>query len=269
MDADVVSQEQALAAQVPGHDAEPLLLALLAAGGAATAWSTGAHRAPWSASLAVAVLAGSAWLARGSECATVAEGSSHGQRLARAVMTLAAAAVAVGAHPGPAPLALAWLPAVCAVSALVLPPRPAAAITLGALAVLAVLAAAAGTGGHRPPAAYVACAICSIAAGLAAGTLRAVRESRADGRPAPVTSVAQPAQVAAMVGSPAADPAPVEVEQAEPDQPVRPATPAGISRPADVPGTDALLEATARAQERSGVVGGRVGVLVVTPQGLG
>jgi EAL domain-containing protein (putative c-di-GMP-specific phosphodiesterase class I)/GGDEF domain-containing protein len=257
MDADVVSQEQPLAVPVPGHDAEPLLLTLLAAGGAAAAWTTGGHRAPWSASLAVAVLAGSAWLARGKERGSGSASSAGGQRSARAVMTLAAAAVAVGANLGPAPLALAWLPAVCAVYALVLPPRPAAGITLGALAVLVVLAAAAGTGGHRPPTAYAASAVCLIAASLAAGTLRAVRESRADARPMPATPDARGADV------------PADVERAEPGQPAGPASAAGTASPAGVPGTDVLLEATARAQERSGVVGGRVGLLVVTLQGIG
>ena len=125
--------------------------------------------------------------------------------MARAVMTLAAAAVAVGANPGPAPLALAWLPAVCAVYAYVLPPRPAAGITLGALAVLVVLAAAAGTAGHRPSTAYAACAVCLIAAGLAAGTLRAVGESRADGPLVAASATAEAAELPAVV-----DPQPVD-----------------------------------------------------------
>src|SRR5690349_6103898 len=201
MDADVVSLEQPLAVPVRGHDTEPALLALLAAGGVVAAWSTGAHRAPWSACLAVAVLAGTAWLGRRNGPA----GSGGGQRVARAVMTLAAAAVAVGADPGPAPLALAWLPAVCAVYAFVLPPRAAAGITLGALAVLVVLAAAAGTAGHRPSTAYAACAVCLIAAGLAAGTLRAVGESRADGPLAAAGATAEAPPLPAV-----ADPQPVE-----------------------------------------------------------
>src|SRR4051812_9466524 len=126
---------------------EPLLLATLAAGGALAAWTTGAGSGPWSATLAVAVLAGSAWLAERHEHSergahgTTSLSSAAGLRLARAVLCLAAAAVAVGGHRGPAPLALAWLPAVAAVYAVLLPPRPAAALTLGALAVVTVLAA--------------------------------------------------------------------------------------------------------------------------------
>jgi EAL domain-containing protein (putative c-di-GMP-specific phosphodiesterase class I)/GGDEF domain-containing protein len=262
MDAVVVSQEQPLADAGTEPDTEPLLLALLAGGGAVAAWSTGAHRGSWSASIAVAVLAASAWLSRRGPGAgdprRTSLGSPGPQRLARAVMTLAAAAVAVGASPGPAPLALAWLPAVCAVYALVLPPRNAAGVTLGALAVLAVLAAAVGAGGSRPPTAYAACAVCLIAASLAAGTMRAVRDSRADLTPAHVAPHQHADDTTLATGprddgpdlEPAATPAPV------------------TASPAGVPGTDALLAATARAQERSGVVGGRVGLLVVTLQGL-
>ena len=193
--------------------------------------------------------------------------------MARAVMTLAAAAVAVGANPGPAPLALAWLPAVCAVYAYVLPPRPAAGITLGALAVLVVLAAAAGTAGHRPSTAYAACAVCLIAAGLAAGTLRAVGESRADGPLLAARATAEAAELPAVADPQPADPQPVDpvpadVERVEPDGAASPASPGIAACTAGVAGTDALLEATGRAQERSGVVGGRVGLLVVTLQGL-
>ena len=46
MDADVLSPEQPLAVAVPDQNAEPLLLALLAACGAAIAWSTGARLRP-------------------------------------------------------------------------------------------------------------------------------------------------------------------------------------------------------------------------------
>ena len=267
MDADVVSHEQPLAVAVPDHDAEPMLLGLLASGGAVAAWSTGAPHGPWSASLAVAVLAGSSWLAHGRP-----EGAGGGQRLARAVMTLAAAAVAVAAEPVPGPLTLAWLPAVCLVYALVLPPRAATGITLGALAVLVVLAAAADTTSHRLPTAYAVCGICVIAVSLAAGTLRAVGESRAEGAPAAAPPDAVPAD------SVPADSVPADSVPADPiatglAQDDREPTPAPVSsddsgRPAGIPGTQTLLETMARAQERSGVVGGRVGLLVVTLEGL-
>jgi EAL domain-containing protein (putative c-di-GMP-specific phosphodiesterase class I)/GGDEF domain-containing protein len=243
MDADVVTQGQqpagvATADVTPGRaDGEPLLLAAIAAGGAAAAWTTGARSGAWNASLAVAVLAGSAWLERRRGRVP----SPAGVRLARAVLSLAAAAVAVGAHSGSAPLALVWLPAVCAVYALVLPPRAAAATTLGGLAVLAVLAAGAGTAGSRPPTAYAACAVCLLAAALAAATLRAVLDARHDGaRPQP---------------EPAATPPALPTPEATVIEPL-PAL------------TESLLDAAARAQARSGVVGGRVGLLVVALRGL-
>ncbi len=266
MDADLVTQEHQPPAPVPSpdvvpeaDDAEPLLLAALAAGGAVAAWTTGARSGAWSASLAVAVLAGSAWLERRRR---PGRPGPAGVQLARAVLTLAAAAVAVGAHSGPAPLALAWLPAVCTVYALVLPPRAAAGTTLGALAVLAVLAAAAGSAGSRPPTAYAACALSVLAAALAAGTLRAVLDARRDGaRPQPAAA-APPSAVPA----PRHPEATVTVPQPSP-QPSPVPSPAGQS-PGGLPGTGALLEATARAQSRSGVVGGRVGLLVVALQGL-
>ena len=107
MDADVVTQQPLPAGLPPADvvrttgDGEPLLLAALAAGGAFAAWATGARSGAWSASIAVAVLAGSAGLERRRGSAPA------GVQLARAVLTLAAAAVALGAHPGSAPLAFA------------------------------------------------------------------------------------------------------------------------------------------------------------------
>jgi hypothetical protein len=71
------------------RDAEPLLLGLLAAGGLLAAWSSGAGRAPLTAATAVAVLAGSAELARRRDPRPPA----NALRAARAALTLASAAV--------------------------------------------------------------------------------------------------------------------------------------------------------------------------------
>lgn len=294
MDADVVANEPlGTPGQAPpegrtaGADLEPALLALLAAVGGAGAWATGARGGPWSASLAVAVLAGSAWLARRHD-------PSHpgdGVRRARAVLTLAAAAVAVGAHPGSAPLTLAWLPAAVAVYAVLLPAREATAVTLGALAVLTVLGAqVASTGGH-PPTAYAAAAICVLAAGLAGGTLRAVLDStrldstrlaaaaRGDVPAADVPTADVPTADVPVTDVPAPAASPHGPDLAALSAPL-PATAAATflamppdggrrgAAPAGVPDTSALLEAIDRAQARSGVVGGRVGLLVVHLEGL-
>ena len=206
MDADVVSQEQPLAVPVP--TTTPSRCCSRCSPPAAPRprgprAHTGHRGVPASPSPSSRVAPG--WRGASSAVTSAAglrgdapAGSAGGQRMARAVMTLAAAAVAVGANPGPAPLALAWLPAVCAVYAYVLPPRPAAGVTLGALAVLVVLAAAAGTAGHRPSTAYAACAVCLIAAGLAAGTLRAVGESRADGPLVAAGATAEAAELPAV-----------------------------------------------------------------------
>jgi EAL domain-containing protein (putative c-di-GMP-specific phosphodiesterase class I)/GGDEF domain-containing protein len=226
------------------RDGEPQLLAALAAGGALAAWTTGAGSGPWSATLAVAVLAGSAWLAERSTPARTALSSPAGLRLARAVLCLAAAAVAVGGHPGPAPVALAWLPAVAALYAVLLPPRPATALTLGALAVVTVLAAR-STATARPSTAFAACAVAIVAAGLAGATLRAVRTTRHRLDPDPEAS--------AVTADPTADRTPAEV-------PVFLST-ASKGRPV-------LLDALARAQARSGVVGGGVGLLLLTLDGV-
>ncbi len=262
MAADVVTPEQQPAAvptdaAPPTGAAEPLLLAVLAAGGAVAAWTTNAGSGAWSASLAVGVLAGSAWLERRRAAGRDDSGRNDTGRndtghaavqLCRAVLTLAAAAVAVAAQPGPAPLALAWLPAVCAVYALVLTPRAAAGTTLGALAVLAVLAAAAGSAGSRPSTAYAACAVSVLAAALAAATLRAVLDSTREEIPRAVPAPEAPAQ---------------------PAEAVHPGPAAVVERaPLDLPRSEDLLAAAARAQSRSGVVGGRVGLLVVTLRGL-
>ena len=230
------------------RDGEPLLLAALAAGGALAAWTTGAGSGPWSATLAVAVLAGSAWLAERGEHASSTLSSPAGLRLARAVLCLAAAAVAVGGHPGPAPVALAWLPAVAAVYAVLLPPRPAAALTLGALAVVTVLGART-TAAARPSTAFAACAVAVVAAGLAGATLRAVRTTRNLLDPQPETPQRE-------------TPHRETPHQEIPHQEVSAVT------PADTRGRPLLVDALARAQARSGVVGGRVGLLLVTLDGV-
>jgi EAL domain-containing protein (putative c-di-GMP-specific phosphodiesterase class I)/GGDEF domain-containing protein len=233
------------------RDGEPLLLAALAAGGALAAWTTGAGSGPWSATLAVAVLAGSAWLAERDGPGRRSLSNPAGLRLARAVLCLAAAAVAVGGHPGPAPVALAWLPAVAAVYAVLLPPRPAAALTLGALAVVTVLAAR-STATARPSTAFAACAAAVVAAGLAGATLRAVRTARTALDPDTEATAVTPDVTPDVTSDVALDETPD-------------AAPAPLLTSPD--GRSVLLDALARAQARSGVVGGRVGLLLVTLDG--
>jgi EAL domain-containing protein (putative c-di-GMP-specific phosphodiesterase class I)/GGDEF domain-containing protein len=238
------------------RSAEPSLLGLLAAWGALAAWTTGAGSGPWSACAAVAVLAGSAWLAERHEPHAAAAGNL---RLARAVLCLSAAAVAAGGHPAVAPVTLAWLPAVCAVYAVLLAPRAAAALTLGALAVLAVLAAHA-TGPARPSTAVALAAGAVLAAALAGGTMRAVLLARADGD-----------DVAGDAAEPDVDPVAEPTVESVVDPSARPVVEPAAQPPAAsivhapaAAGRDLLIDALARAQSRSGVVGGRVGLLVVT-----
>lgn len=275
-----------------GRNAEPLLLGLLAAWGALAAWMTDARSGPWSACLAVAVLAGSAWLAERHASRTPAAGNL---RLARAVLCLSAAAVAAGGHPGATPLALAWLPAVCAVYAVLLAPRAAAALTLGALAVLAVLAAHAG-GAARPSTAVALAAGAVLAAALAGGTARAVRMARGEEpRPSasdgavPARPVDSPraADVEAAVGpstgpsadeitdpalqrtiEPAVEPAVEPTFEPAVEAGAQPSAPS-VARVPGAAGRDLLIDALGRAQSRSGVVGGRVGLLVVTVDATG
>ncbi len=258
------------------RDPEPALLAALAAGGALAAWTSGARSGPWSAALAVAVLAVTAALAGRGERRTPGAAHGTGPALARAVVALAAAAVAAGAHPGPAPLALAWLPAVCAAYVLVLPPRPAAVVMLGALSVVGALAAAAGQDAYRPSTAYAACAVCVIAAGLAAGTLRAVLDTApavaaAGGSPGDAEPATPPDVTSSLANSPLATSSLGTSPHAIATVAVpRPAVHgAAALAPASLPGRERLLESVAAAQARSGVVGGRVGLLVVRLHGLG
>ena len=167
------------------------------------------------------------------------------------MLCLAAAAVAVGGHPGPAPVALAWLPAVAAVYAALLPPRPATALTLGALAVVTVLAAR-STATARPSTAFAACAATVVAAGLAGATLRAVRATRPLLLPDPEGSAVTHPQIADSTDSTGGRPA---------DEPVPAARVVAGGR-------SLLVDALTRAQARSGVVGGRVGLLLVTLDGV-
>ncbi|HYJ74487.1 MAG TPA: diguanylate cyclase, partial [Kineosporiaceae bacterium] len=233
-----------------GRDLEPPLLAALTLAGVAMAWAAGAGRGAWTATATVGVLAGSAWLAR--------RRSTHppafALRASRAGLALGAAAVAAGVGHGTSAPLLAWFPAVCAVYAVVFAAGAATAFTTAALGVLAVLAADPPSGGPSETA-FAACAVAVVAVSLAGRTLRAVLADLAGGRPQHAGASDVPA-----VPVPAAPvPALAVPRVAEP----------AVAVPAVLPDRDQLLQAVARAQSRAGVVGGEIGLLVLTLRGAG
>jgi EAL domain-containing protein (putative c-di-GMP-specific phosphodiesterase class I)/GGDEF domain-containing protein len=227
-----------------GRDLEPPLLLALAFGGAAVAWGAGAGRGAWTAAATVGVLAGSAWLARRRDRRPPA----FALRASRAALALGAATVAVGVGHATSPALLAWFPAVCVVYTLVFDGGAATTFTTAALGVLAVLAADPSPRGPSETA-FAACAVAVLAVSLAARTLLAVLAAlRAGRRIAPAHTAATTEGVAVR------EPTASSVE---------------VPAPASLPERDQLLRAVARAQSRAGVVGGEVGLLVLTLQGAG
>ncbi len=289
MDADAVGHEPPAARSVPApparrvRDAEATLLGLLAAGGALAAWACGSGTGPWTATATVAVLAVSARLARWRDPRPPA----FMVRAARASLALAAAAVAVRGPVHPSPFALAWFPAVCAVYTVLLPAAAAATLTTAALGVLALLAydaADAAAAARTSPAtatAFAACAVAVVAVSLAGRTVRAVLAAR-HAVPPLADRVATPD--AGPAASPSTDRldadvsgrdpvtdaprvAPPPADARRPGRQQSPATRAVPPTPAGVPGRPQLLDALTRAQQRAGVVGGSIAVLVVTVDG--
>jgi EAL domain-containing protein (putative c-di-GMP-specific phosphodiesterase class I)/GGDEF domain-containing protein len=236
-----------------GRDLEPPLLAALGGGGLALAWSSGAGRGAWTAAATVGVLAASAWLARRRGPRPPA----FVLRATRAGLTLAAAAVAVGVGSGPSTGMLAWFPAACAVYAVVLQAPAATAFTTAILGVLAALAGAAPAAGPSPTA-FAACASAVVAVGLAARTLRAVLETQSPGD--------APATPGPSSTSPISSTSTMSSTSTGVSTPELPAADAG-PHPAGLPDRDQLLDAVTRAQARAGVVGGSVGLLVLTVEG--
>jgi EAL domain-containing protein (putative c-di-GMP-specific phosphodiesterase class I)/GGDEF domain-containing protein len=236
-------------------DAEPLLLGLLAAGGFLAAWSSGAGRAPWTAATTIAVLAGSAELARRRD----PRPPTGSLRATRAALALAAATVAVGVHPRPALVMLAWFPAVCAVFTALLPAAAAATLTTAALGVLMVLAYDAPDTGTPSATAFVACAVAVLAVSLASRTVRAVLAVLAARVPAD-SGANSTTSAAGSPGSPGAAPPEPAAPAYDPD--------ADPLRPAGIPGQAQLLEAVTKARSRAGVVGGHLGLVVVTVAGV-
>jgi len=243
-----------------GRDLEPPLLAALTLGGVALAWGAGAGRGAWTGAGTVGVLAVSAWLARRRDTRPPA----FVLRASRSGLALGAATVAAGVGHGTSATLLAWFPAVCAVYAVVFAGGAATAFTTAALGVLAVLAADPPSGGPSETA-FVACAVAVLAVSLAGRTLHAVLAALGDR-----SGVSVPAVLAA---SPAAAPAPAPAPSIEAEAAVLPGAMAievpaqGVVAPASLPDRDQLLQAVSRAQSRAGVVGGEVGLLVLTLRG--
>jgi EAL domain-containing protein (putative c-di-GMP-specific phosphodiesterase class I)/GGDEF domain-containing protein len=227
-----------------GRDPEPPLLLALSLGGAAIAWGTGAGRGAWTASATLGVLAGSAWLARRRDRRPPA----FALRASRAALALGAATVAVGVGHATSPALLAWFPAVCAVYTLVFAGGAATTFTTAALGVLALLAADPPSRGPSETA-FAACAVAVLAVSLAGRTLRAALAAlRAGRRAAPAPASAAAESVVVVVPRPT-------VPSVE------------VPAPSSLPDRDQLLRAVARARSRAGVVGGEVGLLVLTLQG--
>jgi EAL domain-containing protein (putative c-di-GMP-specific phosphodiesterase class I)/GGDEF domain-containing protein len=235
-----------------GRDLEPPLLIALTLGGVTLAWGSGAGRGAWTAAGTLGVLAGSAWLARRRDRRPPA----FALRASRAGLALGAATVAVGVGHGTPAALLAWFPAVCAVYTLVFAGGAATTFATATLGVLAVLAAEPPSRGPSETA-FAACAVAVLAVSLASRTLRAVlsalRGARRNVAAPAVPAVPGTTRTAVVVPEPAA-PRPDAV---------------AVPRPASLPDRDQLLHAVARAQSRVGVVGGEVGLLVLTLQGAG
>src|SRR4051812_27887009 len=226
-----------------GRDLEPPLLLALTLLGATLAWGSGDGRGAWTAAGTVRVLAGSAWLAGRRDRRPPA----FALRASRAGPALGAATVAVGVGHGTSAALLAWFPAVCAAYTLVFPAGAATAFTTAALGVLALLAADPQAGGPSETA-FAACAVAVLAVSLAGRTLRAVLGALRGARrsTSAVSVVAAPEIVVA---------------------PEPPTSSVAVLAPASLPDRDQLLQAVAAAQSRAGVVGGAVGLLVLTLQG--
>jgi EAL domain-containing protein (putative c-di-GMP-specific phosphodiesterase class I)/GGDEF domain-containing protein len=225
-----------------GRDLEPPLLLALTLAGATLAWGSGAGRGAWTAAGTVGVLAGSAWLARRRD----RQPPAFALRASRAGVALGAATVAVGVGHGTSAALLAWFPAVCAAYTLVFAAGAAAALTTATLGVLAVLAADPPSGGPSETA-FAACAVAVLAVSLTGRTLRAVLGALRGTRRG--TSVA-------------GGDAPESVVVSEPLT-----SSLAVPAPASLPDRNQLLQAVAAAQSRAGVVGGAVGLLVLTLQG--
>src|SRR4051794_4350354 len=226
-----------------GRDLEPLLLLAVSLAGATLAWGSGAGRGAWTATTTLAVLAGSAWLARRRDRRPPA----FALRASRAGLALGAAAVAVGVGHGTSAVLLAWFPAVCAAYTLVFAAGAATAFTTAALGVLALLAADPPSDGPSETA-FAACAVAVLAVSLAGRTLRAV------------LGALRGARRGTSAVSGAAAPETVVISE--------PLTSAlAVPLPASLPDRNELLQAVAAAQSRAGVVGGAVGLLVLTLQG--
>src|SRR4051794_30780680 len=216
-----------------GRDLEPLLLLAVSLAGATLAWGSGAGRGAWTATTTLAVLAGSAWLARRRDRRPPA----FALRASRAGLALGAAAVAVGVGHGTSAVLLAWFPAVCAAYTLVFAAGAATAFTTAALGVLAVLAAAPPSGGPSETA-FAACAVAVLAVSLAGRTLRAVLGALRGARrgTTAVSVVAAPETVVAT-------------------EPLT--STVSIPPPASLPDRDQLLQALAAAQSPPRLAPGR------------
>jgi EAL domain-containing protein (putative c-di-GMP-specific phosphodiesterase class I)/GGDEF domain-containing protein len=226
-----------------GRDLEPPLLLALTLAGTTLAWGSGAGRGAWTAAGTLGVLAGSAWLARRRD----RQPPAFALRASRAGLALGAATVAVGVGHGTPAALLAWFPAVCAAYTLVFAAGAATAFTTAALGVLALLAADPPSDGPSETA-FAACAVAVLAVSLAGRTLRAVLGALRGARRG--TSAVSGAA------------APETIVISEPLT-----SPLAVPQPASLPDRNELLQAVAAAQSRAGVVGGAVGLLVLTLQG--